>query len=279
MKLLTAQRQSVKIKLAIQGPSGSGKTYSSLLLAHGLCNDWTKIAVIDSENGSSNLYSSLGSFLVLKLDPPCSPERYIQAIETCAEASMQVIVIDGISPCWEFLLDFHSKLTGNSFTNWSKVTPRQQAFVQSILQADTHVICTMRTKQDYVLNQKDGKYVPEKVGLKAIQRDGIDYDFTVAFDLDLKHHATPSKDRTGLFMDKPEYASFLISQDTGKLIKNWCNNGYKTLKQRIMSAESMDELKSLYEQYKPISGDVFRAFQLQQKILKTQLVSGRENGI
>jgi adenylylsulfate kinase-like enzyme len=132
MKLITAQRQSAKIKLAIQGPSGSGKTMSSLLLAYGLCEDWNKVAVIDTENGSSNLYSSLGPFLVLKLDPPCSPERYIQAIDTCVKANASVIIIDGISPCWEFLLNYHSNLTGNSFTNWAKVTPRQNAFVQAV---------------------------------------------------------------------------------------------------------------------------------------------------
>ena len=33
----------------------------------------------------------------------------------------------------------------------------------------------MRTKQDYVLNEKNGKMVPEKVGLKAVMRDGVRY--------------------------------------------------------------------------------------------------------
>lgn len=83
-----------------------------------------------------------------------------------------------------------------------------------------HIICTMRTKQDYVLNEKNGKMVPEKVGLKAMQRDGMDYEFTVVLDIDLKHHVQASKDRTGLFMGRPE---FTITPKVGQAILNWCN--------------------------------------------------------
>ena len=39
-------------------------------------------------------------------------------------------------------------------------------------------------------------------------------------DLDLKHHSVASKDRTGLFMGKPE---FTITPQTGELILKWCN--------------------------------------------------------
>src|SRR5665647_2694252 len=53
MELRKSSRQRAKIKMALQGPSGSGKTYGALLLAYGLCNDWTKIAVIDTENHSA----------------------------------------------------------------------------------------------------------------------------------------------------------------------------------------------------------------------------------
>jgi len=120
------------------------------------------------------------------------------------------------------LLEIHSQMQGNSFTNWGKITPRQTAFVQKILNCNSHVISTMRTKQDYVLNEKNGKFVPEKVGLKTIMRDGIDYEFTIVLDMDLKHFAKASKDRTNLFMDKPD---FIITPDTGKAILDWCNEG------------------------------------------------------
>lgn len=213
-------RQRAKIKLALQGCAGSGKTYSALLLAYGMTCDWTKIAVIDSENGSADFYAHLGAYNVVSLAGDYSPEHYIEAIILCEHAGMEVIIVDSISQCWDYLLDFHAGLQGNSFANWAKVTPRQNAFVQKILQSPSHIICTMRTKQDYVLSEKNGKMIPEKVGLKALQRDGMDYEFTVVLDIDLKHHVRASKDRTGLFMGHPE---FTITPKVGQAILNWCN--------------------------------------------------------
>lgn len=223
MQLRQSERKQAKIKIGLQGCAGAGKTFSALLLAQGLTNgDFCKVAIIDTENGSADLYAHLGNYNVLTLTSPYTPENYIKAIEVCEKAGMEVIILDSISHCWDELLDFHSKLAGNSFTNWAKVTPRQKAFVDKILQANAHIIATMRTKQDYVLNQKDGKFIPEKVGLKSVQRDGLDYEFTLVFDVDIKHFAVSSKDRTGLFMGKPE---FVISENTGKEILDWCNAG------------------------------------------------------
>lgn len=235
--------------MALQGSAGSGKTYSSLLLAQGLTDgDFSKVAIIDTENGSADLYAHLGQYNVLTLSPPFTPEIYMKAIDVCERAGMEVIIIDSISHCWDYLLDYHSSLAGNSFNNWSKVTPMQKTFTDKILQCDAHVIATMRTKQDYVLNQKDGKYVPEKVGLKAVQKDGLDYEFTIVFDLDIKHFAVSSKDRTGLFMDKPE---FKISAATGQKILKWCNSGtnLQEARAKIKEAQNLDQLKILYSQY------------------------------
>lgn len=254
MQLRKSERKKAKIKMALQGSSGSGKTYSSLLLAQGITNkDFSKIAIIDTENGSADLYAHLGDYNVLALQPPYTPEKYIEAIELCEKEGMEVIIIDSISHAWDELLDFHSKLAGNSFTNWAKVTPRQKAFTDKILQCKAHVIATMRTKQDYVLNQKDGKYVPEKVGLKAVQRDGLDYEFTLVFDIDIKHFAVSSKDRTGLFMGRPE---FIINSGTGRRILEWCNSGVNDevisendVLGKISTCQTINELSKLYQQY------------------------------
>ena len=220
MQLRHSQRRAAKMRLALQGASGSGKTYSSLLLACGMASDWTKIAVIDTENGSADLYAHLGAYNVLSLSEPYNPEKYIDAIGICESAGMEVIIIDSISHCWDYLLDFHANLQGNSFANWAKVTPRQNAFIQRILTSSAHVICTMRSKQDYVLSDKNGKMVPEKVGLKAVQRDNVDYEFTAVLDIAMNHKATTSKDRTGLFTGRPE---FLITPAIGQAILKWCN--------------------------------------------------------
>lgn len=236
--------------MGLQGPSGSGKTYSALLLAYGLCNDWTKVAIIDSENHSGELYSHLGPYQVLNLSSPFTPESYIEAITICEQAGVEVIIIDSTTHCWEYLLDYHASLQGNSFTNWAKITPRHNEFVHKMLQSPCHTICTIRTKQDYVLSEKNGKMVPEKVGLKSVQRDNLEYEFTLVFDIDMKNHATASKDRTGLFFGKPEQK---LKVQTGKLIQDWCNSGTETsiddVSVRIGDCKSIKELLDLYEQH------------------------------
>lgn len=240
--------------MALQGPSGAGKTMSALLLAYGLTNDWCRIAVIDTENSSADLYAHLGAYQVLNLQPPYAPEKYIEAISLCEGSKVEVIIIDSISHCWDFLLDYHASLQGNSFTNWGKITPRMKAFLDKILQSPAHIICTLRVKQDYVINQRsDGKMVPEKVGLKSVMKDGVEYEFTIVLDLDMKNNATSSKDRTGLFMGKPENK---ISAETGKLIKEWCNSGIgiEDLRALIIAAPNMEALAAVYnnnyDQYK-----------------------------
>src|SRR5690554_953995 len=246
MDLHKAQRRVVKIKLAIQGPSGSGKTMSALLLASGM-TDWSKIAVIDTENHSADLYSHLGEYNVLQLEKPFTPERYIKAIEICEKAGMEVIVIDSVSHEWEGsggILDMHGNMPGNSFTNWAKMTPRHNAFVQKILESPAHVVATIRTKTDYAMVEKNGKYAVEKMGMKGITRDGLDYEFTIVFDLDIKHLAKASKDRTGMFMDKPED---IITPSIGKKILEWCNSGITldNIKSNISSANSIDDLRKI----------------------------------
>lgn len=250
MNLQKASRKKAKIKLCLQGPSGSGKTYSALLLAYGLCNDWNKIAVVDTENHSAELYAHLGTFNTLQLSAPFTPEKYMQAIDVCEKAGMEVLVIDSVTHEWENLLDYHTSLQGNSFTNWGRVTPRHNEFVRKILQSSMHIISTIRTKQDYVLNERNGKMVPEKVGLKTVQRDGLEYEFTLVFDIDMKNHAIASKDRTGLFFGQPEKK---LSVETGKQINDWCNSGaaitVDDVSRRIGDIISIQELLSLYQQY------------------------------
>jgi hypothetical protein len=248
MKLEIVKREQAKIKVGLQGASGSGKSYSALLLAYGITNDWSKIAVIDTENKSSSLYSNLGRFYLIDFKPPYTPERYLQALEACVAAGIQVVIMDSISMEWEYILDAHSHLTGNSYTNWAKFTPRHQKFINAILQADVHIICTLRAKQDYVLTpNKDGKLVPEKVGMKAIQRDGVDYELTLVFEVDQKHNAFASKDRTGLFEGKPD---FVITTETGKTILDWCKQGEITIRDYaslIKECTSFEELRNFYE--------------------------------
>src|SRR4051812_8726433 len=100
LTLRKAAREKTKIRIGLSGPSGSGKTYSALLVASGMAS-WEKIAVIDTENGSTDLYSHLGDYSVITLTAPFSPERYIEAIAACEAAGMDVIVIDSVTHEWD----------------------------------------------------------------------------------------------------------------------------------------------------------------------------------
>jgi len=53
------------------------------------------------------------------------------------------------------------------------------------------------------------------------QRDGIDYEFTVVWNINQAHMAESQKDRTHLFDGKPE----IISPETGKRLMEWLNSG------------------------------------------------------
>ena len=278
MELKKSERRQAKIKMALQGPSGSGKTMSAILLAQGLTNgDLSKVAIIDSEAGSSNLYSHLGGYNVLKLDNPHSPDRYVEAIDICIKAGMEVIILDSISHCWDYLLDYHSNLQGNSFVNWAKIKPMEKKFVDKILQSDIHFIATMRVKQDYVINEKNGKMVPEKVGLKAIQRDEISYEFTIVFDIDSKHYASASKDRTLLFEGKPQ---FLINTSTGKRILEWCNSTMTKLEieQKIVECMTIKELTDLYNNNLVLAKTVEQDFVIKKNLLNNLLTNLSSNG-
>lgn len=250
MQLRKSNRRKTKIKLAIQGPSGSGKTYSSLLLAKGLANNnLSKVTVIDTENGSADLYSHLGNYNVVVLSAPYTPEKYIEAIELCEKSGSEVIIIDSISHCWDYLLQYHSNLTGtNSFKNWGKVTPRQNQFINKILHSDTHIICTMRTKQGYVINNVDGKFTLQKIGLRPIQRNDIEFEFTTVLNIDLNHNSTISKDRTSQFKER---SKFIISADTGTKILEWCNNpiSIDDIANQINSCINIKQLNLLYAKH------------------------------
>jgi hypothetical protein len=228
MQLIKATRKKSKLRLNLSGPAGSGKTYSALLMAYGLIDSWEKIAVIDTENGSAALYDHLGPFQTIDLQEPFSPERYIQAIDICIKAGIECIIIDSSSHEWSGAggcLEINEKLAqakfkGNTWSAWSQTTPRHDAFVNKVLQSPVHIITCTRSKMETVMT--DDKKV-KKLGMKDIQREGWEYELTVSLNIDRDTHtATASKDRTELFEGKDP---FVITPDTGKLIRKWCETG------------------------------------------------------
>lgn len=235
MQLRKATRQRAKIRLGLSAASGGGKTVSALLIAYGITGDWSKIAVIDTENGSADLYANhtlpngftIGEFQVLPFPGPYPPESYIKAIKACEVEGMEVVIIDSITHEWDGdggILRIADSIPGDNFTKWKVLTPRHQAFIDTILKSPAHIITTVRRKQEYALTKDEttGKNRVEKLGLREITREGFDYELTLNFELDQNHNAWVNKDRTGLFDGKP---FFVPSPETGRIIAEWCESG------------------------------------------------------
>lgn len=243
MQLRKVSRKKAKIRLGLSSVSGGGKTFSALLIAKGITGDWSKVAIIDSEN-AADLYAHLGDFNVLPIEAPFPPEKYISAIKACEKAGMEVIIVDSITHEWEGkggCLEIKESL-GGKYQDWAKVTPRHQAFIDAILQSPCHMITTVRRKQDYEMTKDNaGKVKVEKAGLREVTREGFEYELTINLELDMSHHATASKDRTGLFMGKP---AFIPTEETGRIIAEWCEIGEDAAPQQAAaSPEALSEEK------------------------------------
>jgi hypothetical protein len=285
MELRKATRKTVKLRLGLSGASGFGKTYSGLLLAYGMTNDWGKIAVIDTENGSAELYSNLGDFNVITLAAPFNPEKYTEAVKTCEKAGMEVIIIDSITHEWDGrggCLDIQTEL-GGKYQDWAKVSPRHQKFLDSILQSKCHIITTVRRKQDYEMTKdSNGKTKVEKAGTKEITREGYEYELTLNLEfINDKHLVRASKDRTGLFMDQPE---FIITPETGKALIEWCNTGINEadLKEKakevavneMSNCKTIEEVKQCWTKWKAFQTDAnFLQIKEQMKVTLDKIIA------
>lgn len=226
MEIRKAVRRKAKLRLGLVAPSGAGKTYSALLLAFGLGG---KVGLIDTEHGSGDLYAQLGDYDIIQIEAPYTIAKYREAIAAFEKAGYSVIIIDSLSHAWAGdggLLDKQGKIAdsgkGNSYTAWRTITPEHNTLIDAMLQSPAHIIATMRAKVEYVIEKNErGKDTPRKVGMSPVQREGMDYEFTVVLDIDAQHIAHASKDRTSLFDDR----YFKISADTGGELLAWLEAG------------------------------------------------------
>ncbi len=228
-------REKSKLRLALAGPSGAGKTLSALLLAYGITNDWSKIALIDTEHGRAKFYANrsdfgTGEFLYQEMTAPYSPEKYISMVNEGAEAVGEdgVVIVDSFSHAWNNsggVLEIKENLEGGnskkSFSAWAEAGKIQNNLVNSILSVNCHTIVTMRTKMAYAIEQNEnGKNVPVKLGLEPVQRENTEYEFDIVLNIARNHIANASKDTT--FLDT---WSGVITSELGKSLKSWLDDG------------------------------------------------------
>ncbi|PPB85712.1 ATP-binding protein [Acinetobacter soli] len=220
-----AERKNAKLRLAIAGPTGAGKTYGALLLAKGIGG---RIAVADTENSSAELYEDVVPFEHANLQPPYTPEKFIDAITAAEKAGFDTLIIDSITHEWSGVggcLEIVDKLAsttfkGNSWGAWSQVTPRHRKFIDAMLRSSINIIVTLRSKMETIQTNDNGKKKVEKVGMKAEQRDGIEYEFTTVLDITHDNIAVATKDRTRLFSEPRE-----LNENDGVLLKQWLLSG------------------------------------------------------
>ena len=250
-----AERRKAKLRLAITGPAGSGKTYGALLVAFGIGG---KIALLDTENGSGDLYSALGNYDVCSICAPFSVQKYIDAIKDAENSGYDVLILDSISAEWAGtggLLNLHTQITSsnraNSYAAWGQITPKHNAFIDAIISSNLHIIATIRSKTEYAQVQNErGKTEIKKMGLGLVQRDGIDYEFTTVFDLSMEHTVTVSKDRTSLF----DGQVFTLTEDTGRTLREWLDTGIDVPIVNNTPA-SLSDKRRLYDAYVKLFSD------------------------
>lgn len=224
-----AEKRQVKLKLGIQGPSGSGKTLGSLSLVKNLWPD-AKVLLVDTENESASLYADNFNFDTIPLDPPFESARYESCIDYAVDNGYDVLILDSATHQWDGeggILRRKEELDrrpgANTWANWALFTPEHTHFIEAIKQAPIHIVATLRSKQDYVLEQNDkGKSKPVKMGMAPIQREGFEYEFTLVFDVQMDHKATVTKNRTGLFGEK---VLNLADKKVAEAIKAWLEAG------------------------------------------------------
>ena len=237
-----AKREKIWLKILLAGSSGSGKTYSALRVASGLAKKLeSRIAAIDTENGRIRYYANEFDFDDMQLEMPYSPEKYNEAIDLAVENGYKILIIDSITHEWDYCLDVHSKMPGNSYTNWSKITPRHDSFMEKVLQSPLHIIATVRGKDEYVMEEKNGKQVPKKVGKGYKQRDNTEYNYTVTFNIDQQNHvAEATKDNTHLFENRYE----VLTEKDGQNLYDWANSGDTPAPKPAKKEEKTEELSS-----------------------------------
>lgn len=239
-----ATREKLYVKALLFGSSGSGKTYSALRLATGIYNKCggTGIAVIDTESGRSRYYADEFDFDVLELEKPFTPEKFIESIQSAIDGGYKVLVIDSTTHEWQYLTE-QAQLSKNSYTAWGKLKPRHRVFMEKLLFSPIHIISTGRGKDEYVMEDKDGKTVPKKMGVGVQQDKDTEYDYTVAFNISQDSHvAEATKDNTHLF----EGNLSVLTEKDGEKLYDWANAGKVEGKQRKVSdisdfAEEADE--------------------------------------
>lgn len=270
-------RVKAKLRMALTGVSGAGKTLGSLLIAYGITKDWDKIALIDTEHERARMYANrsdlgVGTFMYAPLYPPYTAERYMELVKEAEGLVGEdgVIIIDSFSHAWNGeggVLERKDKIATqrnmNSYTAWNQAGKIQNNLIGAIMNANCHIIVTMRSKMEYASQtDENGKLKLSKIGLAPIQRDDVEYEFDVVLDLARDHVATASKDVT--FLDA---FGEIITPELGVELKKWLDEGEEPGKIRSrlpITQFQWKEFCALINDNLQIQQEIFRKFNIRR---------------
>ncbi|MEO7327297.1 MAG: AAA family ATPase [Minicystis sp.] len=210
-----AERSNILLRAAFCGPSGSGKTKTAMLLATRMIErlGLGPLYVIDAENRSALRYAwspkSQTGYRFKHVPMPeddYSPQTYMAALDFCEAQGAGVILIDSLSHAWNSINGVLEQVdalknksrSGNAFSEgWGVMTPVQNRLIQRLNGCSVHLLFTLRAKVEWVMQENDrGKKEPVKVGLAPVQREGMDYEPDLFFDMSVPHNdLTVSKSR------------------------------------------------------------------------------------
>lgn len=228
MGFTKAVKTKAKLRVALAGVSGAGKTYSALMMAKALGG---RVALIDSERSSALLYADKFEFDHMDLSDH-GIDRYKAAIREAA--AYDVLIIDSLSHEWAgrggALEEVDRKKgAGNSFAAWNGVSQKHAGLLDDILMHPGHVIVTMRKKSEFVLETVNGKQVPRKIGMAVVQREGIEFEFTVLLSMEREGQVLIEKSRCSAL----EEMGALRREDlakAGETLREWLSTGVEAPK-------------------------------------------------
>ena len=228
MAFTKATKSQARLRMALVGPSGSGKTFTALTLARHL-TDGT-VALIDTEHGSASKYADKFAFDVMELTS-FHPDKYVQAIREAEQAGYAVLIIDSLSHAWSGKDGALEQVdhavarsrSSNSFAAWREVTPLHTKLIDTILGSRCHIIATMRSKTEWVLEKNEkGATVPRKIGLAPVQRDGMEYEFDVVADMDGDNKMLVSKTRCPALQAR---VFCKPGEEVATMLRDWLSDG------------------------------------------------------
>jgi len=251
IEFVLAQRQASPLLIELSSVSGGGKTYSALVLASGIAGPGI-VALIDAENGRGSMYADSPGimkalprgYLYSRLDPPYSPQRYIDYITAAEQAGATVVIIDSASHEWEGIggcCEIAEKNKLGQRDNWAKAKREHKRFVYHILSSKLHLIFCLRARDKVKMIAKGQPMrtsfanvdpdvpIAEKetvlsIGMQPVCEKNFQFEMTVRLQLDEgTHHVVPIKVPEPLLPLFPP--GKLLTKEDGAALARWSKSG------------------------------------------------------